>query len=183
MVVLSFDPKTKQVERDKEIFLRLLGECVSLWAFLDRELFHLTKTALGTDDKRTAIVFYFRQDLTNHLTLVDRLMKHGVSEDHFLHKWRPLHKVITRHLATRSIYAHQPTRRTGTGKNNRAFYYYSIHIEPAQQQLGGDFKQGLGDKKELLTKDLKKHAHSLEKLVKEVSDFHAFFKKHPKPNS
>jgi hypothetical protein len=176
MVILSLNPRTKQAARDKEIFLRLLGECVSLWAFLDRALFNLAKTALGTDEKRTAIVFYFRQDMTNHLLLLDRLMKHALVEDHFLHKWRPLHKLISRHLATRSIYAHQPIRRTGTGKNNRAFYYYSIHIEPAQQQLGGDFKQGLGDKTELLAKDLKKHAHSLEKLVNEVSDFHAFFK-------
>lgn len=183
MTILKFEPQTKQAERDKEIFLRLLGECVSLWAFLDRELFYLAKTALGTDGVRTAIVFYARQDMTNHLSLVDRLMKHGLFEDHFLHKWRPLQKLITRHLATRSIYAHQPIKRTGVGKNNRAFYFYSIHVEPAQLQLGGDYKQGLGDKNELLAKDLKKHARSLEKLVKEVSDFHVFFKQHAKSNS
>jgi hypothetical protein len=41
---------------------------------------------------------------------------------------------------------------------------------------------GLGGKKELLARDLHKHAYSLGKLVKEVLVFHAFFKQHAKPN-
>ncbi len=183
MVILRLDPKTKQVERDNETFLRLVGECVSLWAFLDRELFKLTKAALGTDDVRTAIVFYSWTNIANHIQLVDKLMKHGLSETHFASKWKPLHKLIIRHLKTRSIYAHQPLKRTGMGKNNRAFYYYSIHIEPAELLVRSGH-EGLGGKSELVAKDLRKHAYSLEKLVKkELSKFRTFFKQHCKPSA
>jgi hypothetical protein len=106
---------------------------------------------------------------------VDRLMKHSLSKGDFTNKWRPLYKLIRRHLDTRSIYAHQPIRRTGTGRNNRAIYYHSIYIDPAEQILEKEHK-GLGEKKELVARDLRKHSHSLEKLVKEVSDFRAILK-------
>lgn len=174
MAVLSFDPRTKKVRYDEEKFLRYLGECVSQWAFLDRALFDLTQTSLGTDDTRTAIVFYHGKTIDNHLALVDRLMKHELPESKFLNSWRPLQKKIIRHLKTRSIYAHHPIKRTGTGKS-KAFYYYSIHIEPAEQLLGKTHA-GLGGKDELLAKDLRKHAHSLEKLVKEIWEFHRCFR-------
>jgi hypothetical protein len=170
MAILRLDPKTKQVQRDEATFLGLIGECVSLWAFMDRELFNLTRACLGTDDKLTAIVFYSWTNIASHLMLVDRLMKHALSSDHFTKKWRPLQKRIKHHLNTRSIYAHQPIKRTGTGKYNRAFYFYSIHIEPAEQLLERKY-EGLAGKTELLAKDLRKHAMSLEKLVKEVSAF------------
>ena len=182
MAILSFDPKTKQVNRDEETFLRLIGECVSQWAFLDRELFKLSQSALGIDELRAAIVFYSWTNIANHLLLVDRLMKHGLSESHFLDKWRPLRKLIGRHLDTRSIYAHQPIKRTGTGKKNRAVYFYSIHIEPAEQLIRTGH-QGLGGKNELLAKDLRKHARSLEKLVAEVSRFRNFFKHNMKSSA
>jgi hypothetical protein len=156
-------------EQDNHAFLRLIGECISLWAFLDRGLFDLTKAALGTDDTRTAIVFYSGRTIDNHLSLVDRLVKHGLSKTNFENSWRPLYKRIVRHLETRSIYAHQPKKRAGTT--------FSIHIEPAERVLGKQY-QGLGGKQELSERDLRKHARSLGKLVKEVSDFLGFFTQH-----
>ncbi len=100
MATLSFDPKNRTSRtRQGDISSPYRVKCVTLWAFLDRGLFYIAQTALGTDDVRTAIVFYARQDITNHLSLIDKLMKHGLSENHFLHKWRPLQKLITRHLA------------------------------------------------------------------------------------
>ena len=97
----------------------------------------------------------------------------GLPKITFLHKWRPLQKLITRHLATRSIYAHHPIKRTGTGKNNQAFYFYSIHVEPAQLRMGGDYKQGSW--RQGGTTRASNTAHSLDKLVKEVSDFSHLF--------
>jgi hypothetical protein len=152
---------------DKDPFLRVVGECVSLWANLDRGLFDLTKAALKTDDLRTAIVFYSWSNISNHLSLVDRLMKNFLSEINLENDWRPLHKKIRLHLDTRSIYAHQPIKRSGT--------IFSIHIEPAEKILAKKY-QGLGDKQELRERDLLKHAKSLVKLVKELSEFHDFFK-------
>jgi hypothetical protein len=175
MAVLKLYPTSKRVKRDRDTFLRVLGECVSLWSFLDRELFNLTQAALGVDHARTAIVFYSWANIANHLTLVDRLMKHSLDKKDFETEWKPLSKSIKRHLDTRSIYAHQPVKRTGTERSKRAFYFYSIYIEPAEQSLQREYK-GLGGKSELLAKDLRKHGRSLENLVKQVSEFYMIFK-------
>jgi hypothetical protein len=179
LAILRFDPKTKQVERDRQKFFCVLGECVGLWAFLDRELFKVTRTALATDNVRAATVFYGLNSINAHLNLVDRLLRHGLTQFDFLNKWRPLHKKIVRHLETRSVYAHQPVKQTGTGKSSRAFYYFSIHIEPAER-LVRTGHSGLGGKDELVAKDLRKHAHSLQKLVTEISEFHDYFRHHRK---
>ena len=175
MAVLKLHPASKQVERDRQTFLGLLGECVSLWAFLDRELFNLTQAALGVDHTRAAIVFYSWANIANHLILVDRLMKHRLAAKDFQAEWKPLSKSIRLHLDTRSVYAHQPTKRTGSSENNRASYAYSVHIEPAERLLAREY-HGLGGKSELSAKDLRKHAYSLEKLVRQVSEFHTAFK-------
>jgi hypothetical protein len=160
-------------QRDLDTFYSLVGDCISQWAFVDRGLFNLCKTALGTDSTRAAIVFYSSPSVANHLSLVDKLMKYELSGDGFKNKWKPLHKLIERHLNTRSIIAHQPIKPTETSKNHHALY--SIHIEPAEQILGKKHK-GLGDKQELLAKDLRKHARSLRKVANAVSDFHTFLK-------
>ena len=161
MAIIKAFPTSKKVQRDAETFLRLLGDCVGQWAFMDRALFGLTKEALGTDRTRAAIVFYSWTNIANHLTLADKLMKHGLSTKHFEAEWKPLSKSVKRHLDTRSIYAHHPIKRTGTSKNNRAFYYYSVSIEPSEIPLQREYK-GLGGKPELLERDLQKHAYSLE---------------------
>jgi hypothetical protein len=144
--------------------------------FSDRELFELTRVALGTDGALAAVVFYSLPSIAGHLSLVDRLLKHRLSATDFEKEWKPLTKSIKHHLDTRSIYAHHPLKRTGTNKNERAFYFYSIHIEPAELPLGRTYK-GLGDKRELVANDLRKHAYSLDTLVKKTSDFRTEFPK------
>lgn len=176
-VIISAFPKTAQAERDRREFLQLLGGCITLWAHVDRALYYLTHRALGLDHNRTAVVFYNSNTLAGHLANVTRLLRTTLPRARFTADWKPLEKEIDLHLKTRSIYAHHPMKRTGTSRNGRQFHFYSIHIEPAERPLNKQY-DGLGGKTELLAQDLRKHAHSLEKLVTDISKFTATV---PKP--
>ncbi len=180
MAILSFDPGGKQVENAETLFYRLVGECINQWSFVDRELFKICELLLGTDSKRTSIVFYSWVNINNHISLVDALLKNALPEDALHERWKPLRKQMYDLLDTRSIVAHQPAKRTGRADAvGRAFYEYSLHIEPAERLLGRTYK-GLRGKNELHAADLRKHARGIEKLVKRLSKLHGSVERHLK---
>jgi len=131
MAVLSFEPKTKKFREDRDTFARLIGECITRWAFIDRELFRLCVYALGAHRDRVAIVYYRMQSISPRLSLTDDLLKSKLSPAR-LKEWDALRKRIYDRLATRNAIAHGPMKMTGTSKRvgKRVVAHYDFSVEP-----------------------------------------------------
>jgi hypothetical protein len=149
MPILRLHPKSKTVRRDQEIFTRLIGECITRWAFIDRALFEFCSHFLGGRSALTAIVYYRTPQLRQRLGLVDELFRTMIAItkahipsrslvamrrcDEMLREWKSAHKELERLSEVRNAIAHQPMGVTGTSKKHgagiRAHYFFYIRSE------------------------------------------------------
>jgi hypothetical protein len=74
MVVIKLHPTSKKVKQDQDTFLRLIGECVTRWAFIDRAVFQIFHQTLATDDALAATAYYKWNTLNQKCDLTDRTL-------------------------------------------------------------------------------------------------------------
>ena len=86
MAVIKSYPGSKKVHEDEREFARLVGECITTWAFVDREVFRLFRLHLETTSKRTAVVYYRWPTLAGRADLTDALLKAELSKSCFRKK-------------------------------------------------------------------------------------------------
>jgi hypothetical protein len=171
MAVIKAYPGSAKVHQDEREFARLVGECITTWAFVDRQIFRLFALHLETKSKRAAIVYYRLPTLAGRLDLTDALLKNELSKRVFETKWRPICIDTRNLLAVRAVIAHQPPIRTGTGRGQKAIYLFSIHVEPDELEVKSFEK--LRGKKSLGMKDLREHTNQVEKIVERLQTFSA----------
>lgn len=166
MAVLKLHPRTKKVRRDEETFLRLIGECVTGWAFVDRAIFRVFRQTLGVAPNMAAAVYYDRNTLNQRRDLTNKVMAQKYAPaSTILTRWLILNSEISRLAPVRNSLAHQPAQRTGTVRAGRPHSYYSIHVEPQE------VRAGLRKPKEFLVADLRSHLRDADKLRKALLSF------------
>jgi hypothetical protein len=169
MAVIKSYPGSKKVHEDEREFARLVGECITTWAFVDREVFRLFRLHLETTSKRTAVVYYRWPTLAGRADLTDALLKAELSKAVFEKKWRPIYRDLKDLLGIRAVIAHQPALRVGTGKGNSPIFLFSIRVEEAELEVKSFEK--LKGKTSLSMKDLRGHTRQAERLVERLGDF------------
>lgn len=164
MVTIKMNPDPEEYKDAENRFMRSIGVCVTQWAFIDRCLFYLLKSALGTSAQHTAIVHYNQQSISARLALVNKLLTLNMTDNIQLNQWNILKKTAEKLIHTRNVIAHHPIKRTGTAHNDQPAYIYSIYVEP-NQRLVKDRFVGFGEGKyELTIDDLEKHEKDVEDL-------------------
>jgi hypothetical protein len=167
-VVISLIPNVDAPEAIE--FFRHLGICITVWAFIDRRLYQIFHHTTGFEQKQSALIFYGDRTFSRRLRLVDRAIKAAWTKERHAQEWRPLHDQIVALSHTRNILAHQPTLRLATAKDGKPFDIYSIHIEPYERILNGDYR-GLQGKDQLYIEDLKQHDIEATALESKLCDF------------
>jgi hypothetical protein len=185
MAVIKLFPTSKIARRDEQIFSRLIGECITRWAFIDRALFEYSNYCLGGRWPITAIVYYRTPQLKQRLDLVDELLRKTIFFikvripsrsrvahqrcDAMLKEWAIINKKITGLIEIRNVIAHQPMIRVGTtkkhGKSVRAHYYFAI-----QTEMNASYRSG---RKHWILKveDLRSHFRKAEAVIKALRGF------------
>lgn len=167
-VIIKLHPSPEEYEEAEKSFLAAIGLCVNQWSFVDRQLFRLFNLGLKTTRTRAAAVYYRRNSIDQRLTLLKNILEYVLSEDQIKKLWKPIESEFERLVPTRNIIAHHPAKRTGTARDGKAAYIYSIHIEPYELSLNKKYK-GLHGKDELLVEDLEAHAVAVQKLAETLA--------------
>ena len=170
-VIIRHHPAPEEYLEAETRFFYTLGNCVNRWAYVDRQLYRLYRFGLKTDSMRSAILYYKQKTLSQRIQYVDSLLEYSLTEEQFRNEWRPLRNRLQNDLLpTRNIFVHHPARRTGTVKDGKPFYFYSIHIEPYERTLNKQFP-GLKGKECLDIGDLERHALDVETLENDLREF------------
>jgi hypothetical protein len=127
-------------------------------------------TAMGFDQRQSALVYYGNRQFSEHLRMTDKALKMFLPKEEFEAEWRPLRNEARDLSHTRNILAHHPRKRLGTAKNGMAFDIFSIHIEPYERILNDDYP-GLRGKTELLVEDLRQHDSEVSDLESKLHNF------------
>jgi hypothetical protein len=148
MLILRTGPLSKRAKRRRDTFLRLVGECVTRWAFVDRSLFLIFKRALNTDLKSA-----------------------GVASPSNFKTWKQYNKRMDSLLPVRNIIAHHPLLQATTG----ARHQYFIRVEPYEVEAGYRAPRAIDVKTlRLHAKQVDKLTHRLSEFAAKVStDFEA----------
>jgi hypothetical protein len=166
VIKLQADPNSKEVTE----FYRLLGMCVSSWAFVDRRLYEIFHHAIKLHYKHSAFLYYRNRAFNERLRVVDDALKMALTKEQFENEWRPLRDDIADLSHTRNIFAHHPTLRTGTSKDGKPLDIYTIRIEPYERVLNRDYP-GLRGKNELGVEDLMQHESEVGQLEMRLYEF------------
>jgi hypothetical protein len=84
--------------------------------------------------------------------------------------WGLLHHKLSDLLPVRNAIAHQPVKRTGKNFEDKPVYEYAIYPEPFRR-YSQKTPKGFGNKQELLTKDLEKHAAEAASVEADLKSF------------
>jgi hypothetical protein len=185
MAIIKVHPTSKTIRRDEDIFSRLIGQCITRWAFIDRALFDYCDYCLGGRSALTAVVYYRTPQLSQRLGLVDELLQklllfmkgHIPTRSTVAHRrceemskeWRAIKKRLDNLMQVRNVIAHQPMLRVGTakkhGRGERAHYFFSIVSEWRDA--------GARDKKRHVVRvdDLRAHFKAAEKMIGTLTRF------------
>jgi len=170
MAIIKLYPGSKKVQQDQDEFARLIGECIVTWAFVNRELFQLYALHFRGNANSAAAAYFGKRTLAQRLAATEKLLNSELSPKLHDVRWGPLRKDTYELLAVRSVIAHQPPRRTGTGRGDRAVYLFAIHIEPAELRSLERVIKKLG-KTWLGLPDLRAHLLDVESLVQRLRNF------------
>lgn len=166
-------------------FFAAVGYAISRWADVDRELFHLCRFAINTDDTKTSIIFYRIPTIGEHVTLVDSLMCSALSDKH-LTVWKDLQKRATALLPFRNNIAHNPAGRSvrvvipphpswdAPNPRGKTEHWWSIRMEDVKLLSGKNKKQF-----EVKRDDVVEHANLVEDLYLDLNSFRARLPKRP----
>jgi hypothetical protein len=174
-VIVKLNPDPKEYIRAESQFLRALGLCVNRWSLVDREIYRLFRFALYRFGMKSAsqaasILYYRQRQLQQHIQLAADLLVYAINDVEFREGWKPLRKEMEDLARTRNILVHHPGLRTGTSKNGKAVYTYSIYIEPYERLANKEYP-GLKGKSSLEIADLKQHAESVDAMAKKLAAF------------
>lgn len=162
-IIIKAHPTSKQSIADRDKFLCLIGESITVWSFIDRALFILFDKALVATTQKAAIIYYKSPTLRGRVSLLDALLKH-VLKNRSLEAWKKINRRIEDLAAIRNVIAHEPPKRLGTSRKGRAVYIYSLHVEPAKRLAGRPANV-------MYAKDLRSHIRQAEKLERSISQF------------
>lgn len=157
-------------------FYLALGHCINQWAYVDQLLFDCCKLALGTDEKRAAIVYYRWLALSQRADLTDELVTNVITMKEHTDAWSAIRTAINDHLPLRNLIAHHPTigkldvvvqlsedRKTSNTVSQKAWH----QIETEQREL----VRGKRKKRAISLKDLSDHHEAVSKLRDSLRDF------------
>jgi hypothetical protein len=166
MFILRAAVLSKQERRSRNYFLRLVGECITRWAFTDRSLFFLFHTALNLDTRSAGIVYYRLNTLDSKFQLVDRTIN-LVATPKTLEAWNANKKEMEALKPIRNVIAHHPMLATTDAGPSRQRHRYSIRIEPYEVEAGMRAPRAVD------IKILRKHAKQVDELT------HGLIRIHP----
>lgn len=90
-------------------FFCAVGEAVTAWALIDRDLFALVKSRLGAPAAQAAVVFGRTPQMAAHVALAGELLSVSLPAEHgALATWSRLAKRFEKLLPIRNMIAHQP---------------------------------------------------------------------------
>jgi hypothetical protein len=161
-------------------FLMWVGICVTEWARIEEQLFHLCEKALNTRVERAAIVYYRTPTIDARLKLVDELVrsvlpkrerKVGGHDHPDLKEWNALQNEITDLLSTRRRIAHHPVaayietvgRRLG---ELEAKTWLEIYVSDAER-----LRERASDMVPLKQDDLVQHTMKVQAAVTRLAKF------------
>jgi hypothetical protein len=131
MFILRSGPLSRRAKRNRDAFLRLVGECVTRWAFTDRALFLLFRQALDIDVKSAGTLYYRLTTLSSKLALTDAVIK-LVATPTNLKVWKTYKKKMDQLIPIRNIVAHHPLLQSTSGTRHQ----YFIRVEPYEVEAG-----------------------------------------------
>lgn len=166
--MLVFNPNRDAPEAIE--FFRQLGQCVAIWAYVDRRLFQIFHHAVGLEQKQSALFYYGDRTFGRRLQLVNRAVKAELPEIDFVSEWKPLHDETKALSHTRNILVRQPTFRVATSRDGKPFDIYSIYIEPYERILNDDYP-GLLGKDRLEIKELVRHESDVLQLEAKLQNY------------
>ena len=158
MIILRRGPLSKRAKRSRDSSLRLVGECVTRWAFTDRALFVIFRSTLYDNPRIAAAIYYRLNTLSGKLALVDASVRQIATAAN-LKTWQRHKKRTEQLLPVRNLIAHHPLLETVSSGTKRARYQYSIRLEPNEVAIG--YKQP----RSVDAKILRAHATQVDKLT------------------
>lgn len=167
-VIIKLNPDPEEYEAAEQEFLAAIGLCITQWAFVDRQFYRLFNFGLESKRSRSAAIYYRQNSLNQRLTLTSNVLQEALTEADFKELWKPLYTACEKLIPTRNIIVHHPPKRSGSAKEGKAVYLYSIHIEPYELILNrrhGGLPKG---KNEITVKDLEQHAEKVDDLHKSL---------------
>lgn len=173
-------PKTELQKRGEELML-MFGSCVTEWAAIDSDLFHIRWECLDCSKERAAIVYFrtpaieARRTLTNDLlvTVLPKRERPNGGKDHpAVITWLEIMKGLAKLLRIRNRIAHQPVShkieyaRAGTARAGDLLWvsWFESH---ASQHERSKVRQA-GENRSLKLSDLEDHLLSVGKLSGEI---------------
>jgi hypothetical protein len=164
MAVIPLFEFSKRNKRNRDNFLRLVGDCVTRWAFIDRMLFVLFLRALNLDVKGAGIIYYRLTTLNSKIDLVDRAIG-LVATPATLKVWKRHKKKMEELLPVRNIIAHHPLLQEISGSGRRSRHRYSIRIEPYEIEIGRRVARSV------YANELRQHSVRVDKLTHRLATF------------
>ncbi len=176
-------PKTEIQKRGEE-FMLMVGSCVTEWATIDSELFHICWECLDCSKEQAAIVYFrtptieARRTLANDLllTVLPKKERLNGGKDHAdVVKWSEIMRDLGNLLRIRNRIAHQPVShkieyaRAGIMRVGDPLWvswfesHVSEHERPKARQAG--------ENRPLKLSDLEDHLMAIEKLSGELFQF------------
>jgi hypothetical protein len=178
------DAFQKAVKEHRDEFYRMIGHCVTRWAFVDRTLFSLCHICLGTTPEQTALVFYKFSSINDHKLLAGNLIKITAKPDRDINKqWADISSVFEKLIPFRNFIVHNPVRgganktsqinKDGTHGKAIVSITNEIYIE------GGKLynKDVLPEINKADFNDLKDHYLSVEEMNKKLCEFEDYLSK------
>jgi hypothetical protein len=92
----------------REEFFSLVGQAITRWSYIDRDLFDFCRFALNASEKMSAIIFYRSPTIGDHMNLTDSLMKAAQLHERHLRQWAAILAEMNRLLPLRNEIAHNP---------------------------------------------------------------------------
>ena len=159
---------------DARLFYAKVGWCVTQWAYIERELYLISRWALGANDTVASFVFYQWSSLENKLAYVDGLVARTAQKAH-RGTWASIAKKIYTLKGDRNFLVHQPAvfttsvnvhlTPTGFGGGEVTGSGWEISTEPFQVVAGARKQRSIS------LFDLTKHQDELDVLAGEIAVF------------
>jgi len=164
------DQSLGEYDKSKQFYARL-GFCISRWAYIERELYQISKWALGCSDTLATYVFYQWSSFENKIKYVDGLLERAASKQ-ARSEWKGLNSNIKALAIDRNFIVHQPAAvashhriNISTGAVESELEQHIIRTEPLE------VRAGKRKDRVITSDDLVKHIIALNALSRHLVDF------------
>jgi hypothetical protein len=176
-IITDAVPPPKMPKRE---FYQWVGQCITEWANVERQLFRLCNFALGAGPELAAIIYYRTPTLDSRLDLVEELIQtklprkikaDGGHDHQLVTEWKTIIKDVKALLQTRNFIAHQPHKET-----EHWVYIDDEFIEVTSWvEIYRTFHERIRKKpkkKSIIAYSLPSHHAQLLKAISDLSKFH-----------